>query len=310
LIWSTPTGIFRSQTDGSDRLTLAETPQHRIIRPHLAESVILYEDGNPDTGITMRRANVNGSGTQALAVLDEPGQSITQFLLDAIGSWVIYGNNGLAATRLHSVTLDGVESQGGIPRMFYQSQIGGRAILLQHDLFLPDNLFSVLPDFTDLRQLTDLSTDPFVIPQTTGAIGNQVLYSLEYLPSASIKDLFAVPVTGGPVTTIANSPDYEWLGAVVGSRVVYHRCAVDATQHVGQCDLYSVQSDGTGTVALSTHPDNETIQGVIGSQVIVRRNSGTTDSLTVSRRVEEPRSRCLSCQIQCTNLSRGSSAIG
>jgi hypothetical protein len=278
LIWSTPTGIFRSQTDGSSLITLANAPDLRQVVPDLEQSVVIYKT-RPDTATTagtpnlIWKADVQGGGTQQLV---ETGLN-TEFIMDVIGSWVIYGVP-LRSWSPHSVALDGsvIHSFALQPALFYQLSVGGRAVFVQNEN-IPTDLYSLLPDATDLRHLTVLPVDTLFTTQ--GVVGNQVIYSLESFPPASIKDLFAVPVTGGPVTTLANSPDYEWLGAVVGSRVIYHRCVVEASLHVGQCDLSSVLSDGTGTVALSTNPDNEIVQGVIGSQVIVRRNSGATDSL-------------------------------
>jgi hypothetical protein len=275
LIWSTSSGIFRSQTDGSDRLTLANAPDLRQVMPDLDHSVVIYQT-RPDLATTagvpnlIWKADVQGGGTQQLV---EAGLN-TEFIMDVIGSWVIYGAQ-LRFWAPHSVALDGsiTHSFALFAGSFYERSVAGRAILMQCDFAPCTDLYSVLPDATDLRHLTAIPTG--TITGVFGAIGNQVIYGL----STGAQDLFAVPVTGGPITILADSPEYESFGAVVGSRVIYHRCAVDAAQHVGQCDIYSVQSDGTGTVALSTNPDNEIVQGVIGSQVIVRRNSGAIDSL-------------------------------
>jgi hypothetical protein len=263
---------------------LANAPDLRQVVPDLEQSVVIYKT-RPDTATTLGtpniiwKADVQGGGTHALVET----QLDIEFIMDVIGSWVIYGVP-LRSWSPHSVALDGsvIHSFALFAGSFYARSVGGRAVLVQCDLApICTDLYSVLPDATDLRHLTALPTGPngmfFTFPSIPGAAGNQVIYSVLF--PASVQDLFAVPVTGGPVTTLANSPDYEWLGAVVGSRVIYHRCVVESSLHVSQCDLSSVLSDGTGTVALSTNPDNEIVQGVIGSQVIVRRNSGATDSL-------------------------------
>jgi hypothetical protein len=168
------------------------------------------------------------------------------------------------------------------------------------------NFFSLLPDGSDQRQLTFYPpyphlTGPFtVVGVVVGVTNGAAIYTASPIGDATQK-LFAVPVLGGAVATLVGSQDYESLGAVVGSRVVYNRCVV-GTDVIGQCDLYSVQTDGSGTVALSTHPDNDIVQGVIGTQVIVRRNSGAPTASTVSQRVEELRSLCSPWPIRCTNL--------
>ena len=146
-----------------------------------------------------------------------------------------------------------------------------------------------------MRLLATIPRGPdgqFTFSHTSGAVGNQVIYTVNP-PPWYIANLFAVPITGGPVVTLAEGPEYEFLGAVVGSRVVYHRCPIGpVTLIVGPCDVYSVQSDGSGTIALSTHPDYDAIQGAVGSWVVVRRNhGGPTDelfSVLVTGGVETP----------------------
>lgn len=138
-----------------------------------------------------------------------------------------------------------------------------------------NDLFSLLPDGTDFRQLTTIPRGPngeFTLLGMRGMVGTQVIYAA--LSSQFVPDLFAVPVTGGVVTTLASSPDNEFLGDVVGSRVVYHRCAILPNFEAGQCDLYSVQSDGSATVALSTNPGNEFVAEIVGTRIVYTRSVG------------------------------------
>jgi hypothetical protein len=72
LIWSTPTGIFRSQTDGSGLITLAHAPDLLEVVPDLAESVVIYRT-RPDTATIplgtpnlIWKADIQGGGTQQL----------------------------------------------------------------------------------------------------------------------------------------------------------------------------------------------------------------------------------------------------
>lgn len=268
-------------------VTLADEPTVTNDVTRLAGSNVLYMTQDGQIGGPGPRdiwtVNINGTGKHVLANSAED-----EIIRDAIGPWMLYDVVPTTFPKLSdlaSVQLDGTGRQIIAPAVhtigselfaFYERQAGSRAVFSRGN-----DLFSILPDGTDLRQLTTIPRGPngeITFLGTGGTVGTQVIYSV--FSTQSVPDLFAVPVTGGPVVTLADGPEYKWLGAVVGSRVVYHRCAVNpSTLFVGQCNIYSVQSDGSGTVALSTHPDNEIVQGVIGSQVIVRRNRSGFDEL-------------------------------
>ena len=278
--------IVRSQADGSNVIILADEPTVTNDVPRLAGSSVVYMTQDGQIGGPGPRdiwtVQTNGTDKHVLAQTAED-----EIIRDVIGRWVLY--DVVPTTSLASVTLDGAMRQvlavtdttgGGIAQPSYERQVSGRATF-QRD----GNLFSVLPDGTDLHQLTAIPRGPngeFPLGGSRGVVGAKVIYSVLDLSSPrGIPDLFAVPVTGGPVVTLAAGPEYELLGAVVGERVVYSRCGLNFDLAFDQCDVSSVLSDGQGRVALTATRDINYVQGAIGEQVIIRRSQrgGTTDSL-------------------------------
>jgi hypothetical protein len=299
VIWERAEGmhrtLLRSQTDGSEQVTLADEPEVSADNSRLVGSTVLYHtDSVSLPGLDHRsiwRVELTGTGRQALA------QNATDNILrDVVGPWVIYDAGSLTfptSSELASVRLDGtarriiapgIVANGITQQANYERSVGGRVVFEQLN-----NLVSLLPDGTDRRELVTLPRGPqgeFLFSGTRGAVGSQVIYIVVTgdSPSSQVSNLLAVPVTGGPVTTLATSPGYimfdRFFGAVVGARVVYLRCPILPNLDPGPCDVYSVRSDGTSTLALSTHPDNDVVQGVVGARVIVRRShGGPTDEL-------------------------------
>lgn len=295
VIWERAEGmhrtLFRSQTDGSEQVTLADELEVSADNSRLVGSTVLYHtDSVSLPGLDHRsiwRVELTGTGRQALAQNDTDN-----ILRDVVGSWVIYDAGSLTfptSSVLASVRLDGTARRTIAHQANYERSVGGRVVFEQQN-----NLVSLLPDGTDPRELVMLPRGPqgeFLFSGTRGTVGSQVIYIVVTgnSPSSQVSNLLAVPVIGGPVTTLATSPDYiifdRFFGAVVGARVVYLRCPVLSNFDSGPCDVYSVRSDGTSTLALSTHPnsthpDNYVVQGVVGSRVIVRRSHGEpTDEL-------------------------------
>ena len=289
LIWLSSSGLFRSQTDGTGLITLDSNPAMPL--PYVASgALIVYNKGFHLPAGPPRRdvwvVHINGTGQRVLA-----NNQDDEILRDTIGPWAIYDRTPeeLRPNNLWSSSLDGQqtrllveanETAGEQTFPFYHGKAAGRAIYFLGCLLgkvdpACGQLHSILPNGTERRQLTSDSFNPRLV----GTVGTRMIYS-QLSENAMVPDILSVPVTGGPSTTLADSQDYEWVGLIVGSSVVYHRCEVHPPSPVvGQCDVYSVNGDGSGTIALSTHPDNERVQGLIGSRVIVRRNSGATDSL-------------------------------
>ena len=274
LLWrSAAGGLVRSQTDGTGQIVLDSQPVQRF--PVIVSgSTIVYNTG---TWRDVWTVQTNGSGRQAVVSTEDDE------ILDAVvGGWAIYRRQAveIGPTPLWSGALDGRTSHvlASSLSSAYERSLNGRVMWSESNTE-NTTLSSIQPDGTDQRLLDEIprgNHGVFTFLGTRGTVGNQVIYSV--LDEQFVPDLFAVPVTGGTVVTLADSQDYEWLGAVVGNRVVYHRCPVQGAT-ILQCDISSVSSNGSGTVILSNHPENETVQGVIGSRVIVRRNSGATDTL-------------------------------
>lgn len=290
LIYSTQNTLIKSQTDGSGQVTLADEPAGFDGNVVVSETNVVYRTPQIPAGVNLIDIwAVQTDGTNRHRILHDPTHEHN--LLDVINQWVLYTEQPTTfpkSAELASIRFDGskrsiigpVIEQNGPHQANYQQQVGARLVFEQIN-----NLFSMLPDGTDRRLLAAIPRGPngeFTFLGTRGVVGSQVIYSVVDL-ALNVPNLFAIPVTGGAVTTLVEGPDYklfdQFFGAVVDARVIYGRCAVLPNFDTGPCDVYSVLSDGSGTVALSTHPDNEVVQGVIGSRVVFRRNNSQGDAL-------------------------------
>jgi hypothetical protein len=225
-------------------------------------STMVYHIFNPPADFRARdiwQVQTDGTGARAFA---------SGSVVDVIGPWVVYQANGTTRALRLDGTGDHVITNEPAT---YHLHVGQRLVFARST---DTQLFSVLLDGTDRRVLTTLPLD-FSVP---GALGSQVVFSV-YDVTSDTQQIFAVPITGGAVTTLADGQDYNSVAALVGTRLVYQRCPVLTDRVAGPCDVYSVKSDGTDTVALGTQPAYEAVQGVSGSQVIVRRVGGETDTL-------------------------------
>ena len=315
LLYRTNTALVRSQTDGSGHVTLAEEPAG--LYPNVISGTNLvyttpqlpYVPNMDDTWI------VKTDGTDQHRILHDPVHE--SHVSDVIGPWLLYSYRTGQSFQppppsLASVRLDGTASRiimdvtgGGdiwqSPN--YARQIMGRAVVE-----FAGNYFSLLPDGTDLRQLTfyppfpHLNNEPFTaLNGIGGAVGTTAIYATVESPSSPISaegtpKLFAVPVLGGPVVKLGDGPEMEMLMSVIGTRVVYQRCMLMFLPNLDvtfdRCNVSSVRSNGQERVVLTATTDINYVQGTIGQQVIIRRShSGPTDellSIPVNGGVETP----------------------
>lgn len=301
LILRRDNALIRSQTDGSGQVTLADEPAGISSTLVSGTNVVYTTPQIPPVSNMEDIWTVQTNGTDRHLVVHDAVHET--HLSDVIGPWVLYTYRpGLSFSppppSLAGILLTGVGSriimaatgQGELwQQPNYERQVGGRALIE-----FAGNLFSLLPDGTDLRQITFYPpyphfNEPFTVwLGTRGVVEDKAIYSvipiLEEMPK-----LFAVPVGGGSVVQLGTGLEYEILGAIAGSRVIYNRCVlVRVSDPAGgfnsvldQCDVVSVLSDGQGRVALTSTRDINYIQGAIGQQIIVRRSQrgGTTDSL-------------------------------
>ena len=315
LIWSTPTGLFRSQTDGNGQVTLDDA-HAGIWSVIVSGTTVVYM--TPQIPSVVNHQDlwaVETNGTNRHQLVRDPQHET--YLRDVIGSWVLYDYRTGQSFQppppsLASVRLDGTASriimdvtgEGEIWQSpNYERQIMGRAVAE-----FAGNYFSLLPDGTDLRQLTfypplpHLNNEPFTaLAGIHGAVGTAAIYATVESPSSPISaegtpKLFAVPVLGGAVMKLGDGPEMEMLMAVIGTRVVYHRCVMKLLPNLDvtfdRCNVSSVRGNGQERVVLTATSDINYVQGTIGQQVIIRRSrSGPTDelfSISVKGGVETP----------------------
>jgi hypothetical protein len=307
LVYRTDTALVRSQTDGNGPVTLTNEPA-TIATIIVSDTSLIYE-------VPQNQSNTGNVPRDILAVqIDGRDRHLVRrssntqlvYLLDVIGPWVLHTVDTTRPDLLPPPSIASILINGTAPRILsaavgsgeiwqvptYEHHVGGRAII-----GVTGNYFSLLPDGTDLRQLT---TYPQVLSPigneqiqdflvgVSGSVGGSIIYSTMPNPSDPEKDspkLFAVPVLGGPTVKLGEGPDYEFLTGVVENRVIYNRCVLtlspDLDVLVDQCNAFSVIEDGRGRVALTATHDINYVQGTIGEQVIIRRSQrgGTTDSL-------------------------------
>jgi hypothetical protein len=295
LLWRTNSALFRSQTDGSGVVTLVDAPEFDPFDVHVSDSTVVYHiTAPPVPGVTdfglndIWKVQTNGTGNSPVV-----NTADAELIRDVFGPWVIYervvyAQNTLQSSSYRSARLDG-PGQGLVTDALalYDLHIGERAVFTGIEPVGSGSIFSVLLDGTDVRTLADIpsGSPPITFLTPTHTIGNQVLFSQASYPQ-NTANIFSVLVTGGPVLPVTQGDDYTWIGAIIGSRIVYHRCPLipnpDPTEPnpiAGPCDVYSVLSDGSGNVALATHPETEFVQGVLSSQVLIRRVGSVSDTL-------------------------------
>ena len=316
LLWRHDAQLVRSQTDGTGQVTLADEPA-MIEKVVVSERTVVYEvpQSQSRTGNIPRdiwAVQIDGMDRHLVRRSAVPQWF---YLLDVIGPWVLHTDRTGPEFSPPPPSVASILVNGTAPRILfaavgsgevwhtptYERHVGGRAIV-----GFTGNYFSLLPDGTDLRQLTVYP--PALSPHepvrdflvgVSGVVGDSIIYRTIPNPSSLEESpkLFAVPVLGGPTAKLGSGPDLEILGGVVADRVVYDRCALivlpDFTVIFDQCNVFSVQQDGQGRVALTATRDINYVQGIIGEQVIIRRSQrgGTTDSLfsvPVSGGVETP----------------------
>jgi hypothetical protein len=315
LLYRTDQTLVRSQTDGSGLVTLAEEAAG-IWSVLVSGAIVVYM--TPQVPYVVNHQDlwaVQTDGTDRHRLVHDPEHET--YLRDVIAPWVLYDYRpGRSFTppppSLASLLLDGTASRilmaaEGAGELWqspnYQRRAGGRALVE-----FAGNLFSLLPDGTDLRQLTFYPPFPHLNNETftallgvSGVVGDAAIYATVESPSSPISaegtpKLFAVPVLGGPVVKLGDGPEMEMLMAVVGTRVVYQRCvlmflpSLDVT--FDRCNVSIVRSNGQERVVLTATSDINYVQGTIGQQVIIRRShSGPTDelfSIPVNGGVETP----------------------
>jgi hypothetical protein len=307
VLWVHGTSLMRSETDGSGQVTLADEPA-MIGKVVVSGVTVAYEvpQNTSNIGNVPRDTwVVRTDGTDRHLVLRS---AVPQwlYLVDVIGSWVLYTDRTGPEYSPPPPSLASILVNGTAPRTLsaavgsgelwqapsYERQIMGRAVF-----DFAGNYFSVLPDGSELRQLTVFPPFPHLNNETftsllgiRGVVGNAAIYATVQSPSSPVSaegtpKLFAVPVVGGPVAKLGSGPDMEIFGVVVGSLVVYQQCVprqlpnFDIT--LDRCDLMSVQGNGQGRIALTSTSEINYVQGSIGSQIIIRRSrsGGTPDNL-------------------------------
>ncbi|ULA63589.1 MAG: conserved exported protein of unknown function [Nitrospira sp.] len=316
LIWRHGNTLWRGQTDGSGQILLADEPAE-ITATVVSGTNVVYETPRvPPVFNGNDIWAVKTDGSDRHLVVHDPTHEIQ--LKDVIEPWVLYtyelhasavpSSPSLASILLNgdsSSTLVAATGQGDLLHgPIYARQAGGRALIE-----FEGNYFSLLPDGSDLRQLT--AYPPLIVPGNDpftallgirGVVADKAIYATVRSPSSStspegMPKLFTVPVRGGPTVKLGAGLKLESFGAVVDTRVAYNQCKLVALANLDivpdQCDVFSVLSDGQGRVALTTTPYINYVQGAVGGQVIIRssQRGGATDrlfSIPVSGGVETP----------------------
>ncbi|HEU4683417.1 MAG TPA: hypothetical protein VFS39_02820 [Nitrospira sp.] len=295
VLWRTDTALFRSQTDGSATTVLEDAPGFDPFGITVTGSTVVYHViAPPDPALAnfgledIWQVQTNGTGKRAVVTTAD-----AEIVRGVFGPWVVYeravyANNAYVSSTMRGVRLDNatqtlITSENAL----YRLHVGDRAIFERIEQGNGGSVFSVLVDGTDVRTIADIppGSPPATFLTPIEAIGDIVVMN-KTLSQQNIQNLIAVPVTGGSVISLTQDSDYDFIGAVVGQRIVYHRCPLvpnpdpqDTRPVAGPCDVYSVLVDGSGTVPLATSPESEHVQGAIGSQVVIRRSGGSVDTL-------------------------------
>ena len=291
LIWSKQNVLFRSQTDGSGIVTLADNPGLDPFGTMVSGSTLVYHVTAPPIppltfGLNdLWQVQTSGTGRQVIVATAD-----AENLRDVFVPWIIYDRSvhtqgTVSSSTIRSARLDGPGQALLGTSALYRLHVGERTVIEQVVNNGGGGSFSVLADGTDVRPLIDIPSRPGgdTFRTAAAAIGNTVLFDEFFFPE-NISNILAVPITGEAVVPLTQGSDFQAFRLVVGQRIVYQRCKLvpipgDRIPMVGPCDVYSVLSDGSGNVPLGIHADSEFTQGAIGDHVIIRRNDVAGDAL-------------------------------
>jgi Tol biopolymer transport system component len=109
------------------------------------------------------------------------------------------------------------------------------------------NIFSVNPDGSDLRSLTDLPTDEFA--PAFSPDGSQIAFVAQRSGSAADADLFVMNVDGSGLTRLTSTgTNWDPTWSPDGTQIAFRK-AID-----GDEEIYVVGADGSGETDLSRSP--------------------------------------------------------
>lgn len=255
------------KSDGSGLVTLAADATKKESWSRVVGNRALYHKGPVGFGARdIWGVNLDGSANTAIA-----STPADEFVRAVIGNVVVYEvTESLGGQRdLWVVNLDGTGAKAIANNVnddeIYAATAGGR-ILYEQRSGGKSNVFSVLPDGSDLQSIGVTADDEFVV----GVIGTKVVMERR-ADNQAPADLYTVEANGqgGPVP-IATGPENEVFAGVLGSRILFQRCVSNG----GQCDIYAVNADGSSPLVLASSGDNEFVAGTVGNRVLFTRDAG------------------------------------
>jgi hypothetical protein len=254
-------GLYSVLADGSATTPLGTATSAYFITM-AGERVIYYDSGGG--ALDIFSINADGTGRVALATTNYS----EQFEGLAAGR-VIYHKYAGQTTHLMSVRTDGtgeVELDTSGYDVEFAAVTGGRVFYRRKIALNNSDVFSVLPDGTDLRALAATTSDELY----SGTLDRRVIFACW----SAQWDMCGVDDDGTDPLALANSAQGEAFAGTVGDRVIYSIRVplwLIPERDVFQVDLASVKSDATGAMTLANSTDNEFFAGSAGGRVLFER---------------------------------------
>lgn len=274
MLTATNQGLLRGKANGQGQQLVFSRPNlHEQFNLLVSDGNVVYTRTKPQFDDDIWTVRTDGTGDRAL--LDTPdGESPVAF----VGPWVVF-QNGFEKRSIRLDTRAQFLLHGGPYSRF--TPWNADRLILNTEQELLSLTFSGTDPITHAR----LSEDDFgqdIVLANPLIVGDALLYRHDRLNGGDpfLFSIYAVPLAGGTPVQFESPQEYTYVAGFIDSRVVYHRCVLDALAGiVGPCDVVSAQNNGTGKVVLASHPANEAVQGVTTDQVIIRRNLSGNDQL-------------------------------
>lgn len=274
---ATSQGLWRGLPNGQGGIVFA---QSNFIQQTLSfsGSNVFYERlKGPNTGTFLDDTDIwtvkpDGTGHRAAVNTTDPEELQ---LFSSAGPWMVY------------LKLRFNPGKNTVDQEFWSlHENGSQHLVLEENMAVRMDFFSDRVLFmTDTKLSSNSLTggNPIMYVQDTGndlimtsahVVGSSVVYRKDDFGNEKVSQLLTVPVAGGTSTPIETDQFYSYVGGIIGTRVLYHRC-----RPARVCDIVSIDANGTGKVVLADQPANEAVQGVTTNQAIIRRNQAGNDHL-------------------------------
>lgn len=206
-------------------------------------------------------------GTSEVALAADP--AVKETYSRRVDNRIYYQKSALAPFSQRDVWTVNTDGTGNAPLVaaagdeLLNAIVGNRAVYeVQSGLGGQRDLWSVLVDGSDPRPVANNPNDD---EHYIGVAGTRVIYEQRV---GAQTDVYSINPDGSGLQPIANTVDEEFVGGIIGTRVIFAR----RENPTAQADLFSMNADGTGApIPLGPSPSNEIFSAVVGDRAVFQR---------------------------------------